>query len=558
MEYKALVAVYLNLEKTTKRLEKTAIIAEFLKKVAAGDLPMIIQLVEGRVFPENEDQKIGFSSRLILKAIASSSGVDEEKVENVWSKVGDLGTVAEQLLEKRVQMTLLQRKVSVEKVYKNIRNLAELEGAGTVSRKVALVAELLTSSSPIEARFIVRTILETLRIGTAAGIIRDAIASAFEKDVNEVEAAFDVIVDYGEVAQRAKNNKLHTITLNPGKPMKVMLALLVKDVADAFIAVGKPALFEYKLDGFRLQIHKSKEKIMLFTRRMENVTKQFPDVVAVVKKQVKGSSFIIDCEAVGIDMKTGRHLPFQMVSQRIKRKYTIEEMARKFPVELNVFDVMYYNEKSLLHTSQAERRKLLETIVLPQKCKVKVTTKMVTANVKDAETFYKKSLEKGNEGLIGKNLAAVYRPGRYVEGWVKLKPTLEPLDVVIVKAEYGEGKRATWLSSFTIACASNGDLLEIGKVSTGLKEKEDAGVSFKEMTSLLKPLIISKKGKGVEVKPKVVIEVGYEEIQKSPTYTSGYALRFPRVLRLREDKSVKEISNLEMVESIYHSQKGKK
>lgn len=558
MLYLDLVEVYERLGATTKKLEKTKILASLLKKTKKEELETVVNLVQGSVFPQWDARKIGFSSRLMLKAIANSSGVDAEKVERLWAKKGDLGIVVEELIKDKKQKTLFSRQLDIKKVFENIRRLAEMEGAGTVDRKIGLISELLTSASPREAKFIVRTVLEELRVGTAEGIVRDAIAQAFDKKVEDVENAFDLTVDYGEVAILAKEDKLHRVSLRVGRPVKLMLAVLVKSVQEGFEGVGKPAMFEFKYDGFRLELHKDKKGIKLFTRRMEDVTKQFPDVVEDVKKCVKGESFILDSEAVGFDRKTGKYLPFQNISQRIKRKYDIEKLAKELPVEVNVFDVLYYDGKSLMDKPLEERRKLIERIIKEEKRKIVLSRMLKTDDEEDAEKFYNESLKAGNEGVMIKSLNAKYKAGRYVGYMCKLKNILEALDLVIVGAEWGEGKRARWLSSYTIACRKGDDLLEIGKVSTGMKEKEGEGVTFEELTRELKKLIVEEKGKVVKIKPQIVIEVGYEEIQKSPTYTSGYALRFPKVLKVRIDKPVSEISTIKDVERIYRMQrKGK-
>lgn len=560
MDYSELVKVYQELEKTTKRLEKTEIVAQFIKKVPSDSLKDIIYLLEGRIFPEWDERKIGFSSRLMIKAISQTTGISAKDIEAKWSKIGDLGDVTQELMNKRKQATLLSSRLTVKKVIENIRKLSELEGEGTVDRKLALVSELLSSSNPTESRFIVRAVLEDLRVGIAAGIIRDAIAKAFNKDVEVVESAFDLTVDYGEVAVLAKKNELKAVSLKPGKPIKMMLSIIASSVEEGFEYLGKPMQTEFKLDGFRLQIHKSKNDTKLFTRRMENVTKQFPDLIGVIPSHVKGDSFILDAEAVGYDKKTKKYLPFQSISQRIKRKYNIHETAEKFPVELNVFDIVYYNGKSLMDKPLKERRKVIESVIRQEPGKIKITDKLVTSDLKEGNKFFNEALKKGTEGLMMKNLNSEYRPGRYVGGWMKLKQILEPLDLVIVGAEYGTGKRAGYLSSYVLACRSDGKLLECGMVSTGVKEKsQEEGITYKELTKLLKSSIIEQKGKSVKIKPKIVIEVGYEEIQKSPTYSSGFALRFPKFLRERSsEKDVKDINTLEDIKRIYNSQRGKR
>ncbi len=583
MQYIKLVDIYQKLEKTSKRLEKTYILSEFLKRIPKDDIGEIILLLEGKLFPDWDERKSGVASRLILKAINTSTGIDVKKVEEEWKKTGDLGIVAENLVKKKKQRTLMSHDLSVRKVFDNLRKLSELEGIGTVEKKIQLIAELLTSAKPLEARYIVRTVLEDLRVGVGEGSLRDAIAWAFfgdkiglkylekekqievkdrqeyNKYVNAVQHAFDLTNDFSKVAESAglglKNLEEKSITLF--KPLKVMLALKVKDVAEGFERCGTPVDVEYKLDGFRIQAHKQGSKIKLFTRRLEDVTTQFPDVVECIKKNVKGDSFILDSEAAGFDPKTGKYLPFQRISQRIRRKYNIPEMAKKFPVEVNVFDILYYNGKNMIPKPFEERRKLIEKIVTNKKRKIVVVKNLITSNEKEVEKFYKESINLGNEGAMIKKLDSPYKPGARVGHMVKLKGEMETLDLVIVGAEWGTGKRATWLSSFVLACRHRGEFLEIGKMGTGIKEKEEEGVSFKQLTKELKPLITSEKGREVKLKPKIVVEVRYEEIQKSPNYSSGYALRFPRLSSLRTDRSPKDASTLGVVENLYHGQKKK-
>ncbi len=555
MEYSQLTKVYLELEKTSKRLEKKDIIADFFKKTPENDLHHVILLLQGRVFPHHDERKIGMSSRLILKVIAKSAGVPEHDVEKRWKSKGDLGEVAEELITKKKQATLANISLTVKKVFDNIAKLAELEGKGTVGRKIDLVSELLTSASPVEARFVVRTVLEDLRVGVADGLMRDSIAEAYNADVQIVERAFDILLDFGEVAKMARNKNLGKIGLQVGKPLKSMLAIKVDDVKEAFEAVGKPALFEEKLDGFRVSVHKKGNEIKLFTRSMENVTKQFAEVIPLIKSNVKCKDCILDSEFVGYDPKTKKYLPFQHIGQRIRRKYDIEKIAEKFPVEINVFDLLHYNGKDLLHEKQEERRRLLEKIIEEKDKKIVLTKKLITGDEKEASRFFKKALKKGHEGLIVKNLEAEYQPGRRVGGWVKLKSSLEPLDLAIIGGDWGAGKRVGVLSSFVLGCRQGDKFLSCGMMGTGIKEKSQEGVSFKELTKLLKPLIFEEKGRSVKIRPKVVVEVGYEEIQKSPTYESEYALRFPRLIRLRNDKPLSETSDLTTLKRIFKKQK---
>jgi len=400
--------------------------------------------------------------------------------------------------------------------------------------------------------------MEELRVGVSTGIIRDSISKLFEIDIEEIEKAYNLTTDYGELAELLKENgikALEKLSLKPGIPIKSMLAILAESVEEGFEALGKPAQFEEKLDGFRVQIHKDKD-IKIFTRNLENVTNQFPDIVKFIKENVKAKNFILDGEAASYDKKTKKHLPFQTISQRIKRKYDIYKMIKDFPVELCLFDIIYCNGRSLINEHLIKRREILESIIKQEKGKIVLTKKLITDNENKAKKFFENCLKEGNEGVMIKNINSSYVAGRYVNGWMKLKNILEPLDLVITKAEYGEGKRSKWLSSFTIACKSENELLEIGKVSTGIKEKGE-GINYNEMTKILKPLILKEDGKEVIVKPKIILEVGYEEIQKSPSYSSGFALRFPRFLRIREEKNTNEVNTIKDIEKIYNSQRAK-
>ncbi|MBW2973073.1 ATP-dependent DNA ligase [Candidatus Woesearchaeota archaeon] len=585
MKYWDLVGVYEQLEQTSKRLEKTFYLSEFLKIVSDKDTDTVMLLVQGKVFPAWDERKIGMAARLLLKAINIASGIDIAEIEKDWKKTGDLGQTAENLISRKKQATLFAKELTTDKVFENLQKQATIEGAGTVDKKVKLIAELLTSAKPKEAKYIIRTVLEDLRVGLGAGTIRDAIVWAFfgkeidftyDQENNKlvledrekynsyadaVQEACDIANDFALVVKKAKKglSGLKEINLEPGKPVKVMLYQKVKNLPEAFETVGKPAAFEYKYDGFRLQIHKHKEKIWLFTRRLDEVTKQFPDVVKFVQENVSGDSFIIDSEAVGYDVKSKKYTAFQNISQRIKRKYDIASMAEKFPVELDVFDVIYFNGENMIKAPFSERRKIVEEIVTPVEMSIKPAVQLITSDEKEAEEFYQKSLDAGNEGVMIKNLSGIYKPGSRVGYGVKLKPTMDTLEVVIVGAEYGEGKRSEWLASFIVAIRDpdTDELLEIGRVGTGIKEKAEEGVSFGQLTEMLKPLIIKEEGKIVHVKPEIVIEVDYEEIQASPTYKSGFALRFPRFVKLREDRGVGDINTLEEVEMLYDMQRGR-
>ena len=590
MDYLKLTEYYQNLESTSKRLEKTEIVSRLLKELRKEKDPEpAISLIRGKVFPDWEQRKIGVSDKLVIKALATSTGNSADKIEKLFAKTGDLGLVAEELIKNTKQTTLTKRKLTVEFVFTKLRALAELEGEGTVNRKTGIISELLTSASGIEAKFIVRTILEQLRVGVADGTIRDALVWCFfsdkfklkyNKESNEIEIpketrfeyeqfleivqhGYNLTNDFAEVFKIIKEEGIKTLEktkLKIGKPINAMLYQKAEDIEDAFKIVGKPCAFEYKFDGFRLQIHNNNGKITLYTRNLENVTNQFPDVVDVMQKGIKLKNYILDSEVIGIDPKTRKWLPFQAISQRIKRKYNIQDLIKKVPVMINVFDLIQYENENMLNIPFNKRREIIEKIINKIPERLQPAPQIITDNLKEAEEFYKQALSLGNEGVMAKNLLSIYKPGSRVGYGVKIKPVLETLDLVIVKADYGEGKRAGWLSSYTIACYSNNkkELLEIGKVSTGVKEIEQKGeTTYEEITKMLKPLITEQKGKTVIVNPKIILEVEYEEIQNSREYSSGYALRFPRFIKIRIDKPLSEINKLEEIENIYKKQRSR-
>jgi len=569
MKYEVLAQAYQELEDTSKRLEKTSIISDFLLLVPDEELACITLLLQGRLFAQWDERKSNMAARQVVKALHTATGARASRIDELYTKTGDLGTAAEELVAAKRQSTLFSSDLEVSKVFSNLQKLAEATGTGSVDRKTQLVSELISRAKPIEAKYIVRSVLEDLRIGVGEGVMRDAIVQAFARSGDDkeqkraiteaVQEAYDMALDFGQVATILKKegvqglSKLH---LEPGKPIKSMLFQKADGIEDAFERVGSPAALEYKYDGFRLQIHCKGDKILLFTRRQENVTEQFPDVVNAAKEHIRGSSYIFDAEAVGTDRKSGKYLPFQAISQRIKRKHNIIDMAHRFPVEVNVFDVIYYGNSCLKMPFQ-ERRSIIEKAVAAKQGHLIPSRTLVTGSVEQATQFYKKSLSEGNEGIMAKSLEAVYKPGSRVGFGVKIKPVMKNLDLVIVGAEWGEGKRSGWLTSYTVACRDNGGLLELGRVSTGVKELDEAGTSYQGLTRMLKPLITQEKAKYVRVRPSIVIEVSYEEIQASTKYSSQYALRFPRFIRLRVDRGPDDIDTLDTVEVLYSKQRNR-
>ena len=549
MRFAKLANVFDALDSTRKRLEKTDILAEFLKDTDEYLLPTICRFAQGKIFPAWSQEELGVAEKLIVKCISSVSGKSEKGVEEAIKDTGDAGLAAGQILSTKKQTTLYSRTLDVEDVEASLVKLAGLSGKGSQDKKIAYIKELLSSAEGVEGRYIVRLILGELRLGVGDGIVRDSIVKAFEVPSEDVERAYYLTSDLGEVARITKESGeggLRAVKMKPGRPIRVMLAQKKQSIREAVEDVGEAA-FEIKYDGARVQIHKSGKDVTLFTRRLENVTRQFPEIVAAARDHVKLDDVIIEGEVVAIQMigdRTPR--PFQDLSRRIKRKYEIVEIQKKIPVEVNLFDVLYARGESQLDAPFAERRKLLKSII-EETGIFRLAEQVVTKDLEKAERFYQHALRKKHEGVMVKVLDSPYQPGSRVGFMYKVKPIMETLDLVVVGATWGEGRRANWLGSYLLAVnePNTGEYQSIGRMATGLSDEQ-----LEEYTEMFKPFITRESGKDLLIRPNIVFEVAYEEIQKSPTYDSGYALRFPRLVRLRDDKGPQDADTLERVEEL--------
>ena len=558
MKYSELVEYYERLEATDSSLEETDILAELFRDSSPEEIEVLAVLAMGRPFPAWKDLDIGVASKLMVKAISSATGISEDKINDKWKETGDLGVTAQEFVEKKKQQTLMSQELSISKIEDSFEKIAKMEGSGSQDRKLSNIAELIVSSSPEEARYVVRTILGEMRIGVGEGIVRDAVAEAFNIEPEVVQRAYDMTNDFGKVAKTALEEGeegLKKLKMEMFKPVKVMLAQKVEGMDEGYEKVANEdgvAALEFKYDGMRAQIHKRGDDIRVFTRRLEDVTEQFPDIVKSVKEHVDAEECILDAEVTAYDPDTGDLIPFQKLSKRIKRKYEIQRMVKEIPVTVNVFDVFYLEGEVLLEEPMKERWKKIQDIIDSEERKLVPVNHIETSDKEEAREFYQKALNAKQEGVMLKNLEAKYKPGSRVGYMVKLKPVMENLDLVISGAEWGEGRRKDWLGSFILSCREKetSELKTIGKMATGLTDEQ-----FKEITERLREKITSEEGKEVDIKPELVVEVAYEEIQKSPKYASGYALRFPRLVRFREDLSVEDIDSLSRVKQIYDSQK---
>lgn len=574
MNYAELVGLYDRLAATDSTNEKRSLLAAAFAD-AGEQLDRLVVLVRGRLWPAYDRAELGVSSSLTLAAIATATGVDESQLRERWSETGDLGDVAAWATDDGGQQTLLAESLTVERVHETLRELASFSGPGSQDRRVDAVAGLLADAAPEEARYVVRTALGHLRVGVGEGTIRDAVAEAFldgsEAAVAAVERAYQVTTDFQLVARTARaegRDGLAALSIELGRPIQVMLAETAETVSDGLAAVADDGLArcEYKYDGFRVQAHVG-EEVALFTRRLEEVTEQFPDVVRAIERAVAADRLVLDGELVGYTPETIAAAPdereplaFQELSRRIKRESRIVATARELPVVFHAFDCLYDRDGTLLSTPLAGRYGRLEAVTEPVSpdpdagvagFELARSLRVAEDDPERARALYDEALTAGHEGLMLKNPGAVYEPGRRVGRLLKLKPTMEPLDLVVTRAKYSEGRRSQLLGRLYLGCydPEADTLREVGRLSTGYTDDELAA-----LTERLETLIVEQDGRAVELDPSVVLEVEYEEIQASSEYDSGYALRFPRYRRTRETLAPEDADTLGRIERLYESQ----
>ena len=572
MEYAALVAVYDRLAATDSTDAKRDCLADLFAD-AGPLLDRLVTLARGRLSPAYDRTELGVSSSLTLDAICRATGATESAVRERWQATGDLGDAAAWASEHGGQQTLFSEPLTVERVHDRLRELAGYEGAGSQDRKIDALAGLLADADPDEARYVVRTALGHLRVGVGEGTIRDAIAVAFldgsDEAVDAVERAYQVTTDFRAVAETAREegpDGLDALDIEHGRPVQVMLAEKAASpaagVADA--AAEGTAVCEYKYDGVRIQIHVDGDDVRLFTRRLEAITDQFPDVVRAVRAGVTADRAVLDGELVGYTPDTvatdaPEPVAFQTLSRRVKRETDVEALAREVPAVVHVFDCLATDESLLDAPLSVRRDRCADAVdpVSPAPDEPRAGLEFARSRRVDAddpeaaESFYREALEAGHEGLMIKNPAAGYQPGRRVGRLLKVKPTMEPLDLVVTRATYSEGRRSEWLGRLYLGCYDSDaeGFREVGRLSTGYTDEELAA-----LTDRLEDLVTGRDGRDVDLRPEVVLEVEYEEIQESPAYDSGYALRFPRFLGVREDLAPTDADTLDRVESLYEGQ----
>ncbi|MGV8115745.1 ATP-dependent DNA ligase [Methanothrix soehngenii] len=532
-------------------LEKVDLVAAFLKNLDDDELAVASGFIMGDLFSPSMDLVMGVGPSILYEAMARACGCSTERISDMLRATGDPGLVASAAVDKKKPIGfaafIKDEPLSIKEVYQRLVAVARASGKGSQDAKVKNLQYLFSQATPLEAQYIARLAIEDMRIGIGEGGVRDAIAQAFSQDASKVERGYNLTNDIGLVAVNARKGTLADLSVLINHPIKMMLAQVGEGISASMQELGSAAI-EWKYDGARVQIHKDGKRVRIFSRRLEDVTRSLPEIVRLAQ-EVRADKAILDGEVVAIG-KDSRPLAFQEILKRFRRKYNVEKQAKETPLHLFLFDLIYLDGQSTVDLPLTRRRELLEGIADPSI----LADQVISDSVQKAEEIYHQALEKGHEGLILKNSMSVYAPGKRGKNWLKIKPVMETLDLAVIGAKWGEGRRASFLGSYRLACLdeATSKLQDIGWVATGLTDE-----ALAELTELFRELILVQNGMEVELKPAVIFEVAYEEIQKSQSYSSGYALRFPRLVRVRDDKSLEEADSLERVESLYRVQRGR-
>ena len=550
MKYQELVDVYSSLEATTKRLEKTEIIANYLKTLDSDTIEKVGLLILGTVFPAWSSEEIGIGGKLVERAVAEAVGTTPAAVEDAVRDEGDIGLACIKLYAKKSQVTFFSQPLTIDFVFNSLRKLSQISGSRSTNRKIAVLLELLSQASATEAKYLTRTITEELRIGVGDGIVRDAIADAFDIDKAVVERAQMLTNDFSVVARTAKEQGsagLEKLNLTPGTPVKPMLAQLAPPLDEIIPEMGC-AICDTKYDGIRLQVHRRGNEINMFTRRLENITHALPEIVELFDEHMPHEDYIVEGEVIAT--RDGKPLPFQNVLHRVRRKHNVEEAMENVPLKVYLFDVMYYREP-LIDEPLRNRRKVLESIVDISVDEMNLSTLKYANpdNIAEIQELFEWSINEGHEGIMIKDCDAPYMPGLRGKKMLKYKAEPETLDMVVIGGIYGIGKRGDFVGSYLLALRDeNDEFKSVALVGTGL---DDATLEY--LTGRMKELEISTKGREIKVEPKIVMEIAFSEIVESPEYETGYSLRFPVVKNIRKDKSPMDADTVERLLSMYET-----
>jgi DNA ligase-1 len=580
LKYNLIAETYEKIEATTKRLEMTDFLVDLLKKTPQKVIDKVAYLTQGRIYPDFVGIEIGVAERLAVKALARVSGSKESSIEEDLKKTGDVGETGRRFAANKKQVTFFQEPLTVQKVYETLDKMAKTSGSGAVDTKMALLAGLLAAASPLEAKYILRTVTGNLRLGIADMTVLDALALAYGggKEAREyIERAYNICSDLGRVARTIVEKGLDAIRsfeVSIGEPIRPMLAERLGSPEEILEKLGGKCVAEYKYDGERLQVHKQGDDVTLFSRRLENISGQYPDAVKLFRQYVKVKEAILECECVAVDSDTGEMRPFQELMHR-RRKYEIEKAIEEYPVSVFMFDALYVDGKDLTFEPYPVRRKFLEKTV-KESDRVRLANSMITDNVDELEKFFLEAIENGCEGLVCKSVSkdSVYQAGARGWLWIKYKrdyksEMTDTVDLVVVGAFHGRGKRAGAYGALLLAAYnSENDTFEtVTKCGTGFTDEDLAKLPRmleKHIVAHKHPRVNSMLQADVWFEPIIVIEILGAEVTLSPIHTcamdsirkgSGLAIRFPRFTgNYRVDKAAEDATTASEIVEMYQKQ----
>ncbi|MCH7940971.1 MAG: ATP-dependent DNA ligase, partial [Thaumarchaeota archaeon] len=535
MEFAVLANAFKKMEDTTKRLELTQILVDLFKVTSSELIPKIVYLIQGKLRPDYEGVELGVAEKLAIKAISKSSAIPIKKIEEEYRKSGDLGHAASIILEQKAQTTFVVEDITVERVYETLFKIAKLEGARSQDMKMKYISSLLNDANPLEARFILKILLGTLRLGIAENTVMDALATAYtgtKENRESLEKAYNVSSDLGIVAKVIAKEGLQGVKafqITVFKPVRPMLADRVKSEKESIEKMGDKFAAEYKLDGERAQLHMKNGEVKLFSRSLENITSYYPDIVEKIPQSLKSTELIVEAEVVAINEESGEFLPFQELMHR-RRKYKIEKAVSEYPITVNFFDIMYADGKSWLDVEYEKRREILEKIVIENDF-AKLVPMTIIQNENEIEEFLENSINAGCEGLMLKVLNAPYKAGSRGSNWLKLKREYrnelgDSLDLVVIGAFFGRGRRTGRYGTLLLAAYDNGTdtFPSICKVGTGFTD-EDLDQLYQLLQSKVtlkkNPRINSEMEADVWFEPELVLEIVASEITLSPIHKTA-------------------------------------
>jgi DNA ligase-1 len=581
MKFIRLAEAFEKIEATTKRLEMTGLLVDLIKDTSIDEIGKVVYLIQGKLYPDYMGVELGLAEKLLSKAVADVTGRSENQIDADYKSTGDLGLTVEKFLQNKSQATLFKRPLNVDIVYNTFDKIAHAAGSGSMDLKIHLLTSLLNDASPLEGKFIARMAVGKLRLGIADMTVLDALALAYggDKGAREpIERAYNLSSDLGYVAEVVARDGLEGIEkfrITVGRPIRPMLCERLPSAREILEKLGGAGAAEYKYDGLRVQAHLNRTGVRLFSRRLEDITDQFPDVAKLLQIGINAKEAIVEGECVAVDPLTGDMLPFQVISQRRGRIYEIEKMSEEVPVTIFLFDALYLDGKDLTLTPYLERRReLLKVVQLSDH--VTIAEQTEAHEPEQLEALMDQAVAGGCEGLVVKNTSdeSIYQAGARGWLWIKYKRSYkaevkDTFDLVPVGAFAGRGKRAGGYGALLMAVYDRAnDVFEtLCKLGSGFTDEDLSNLPNLIQPSLDKqkhPRVNSLMEPDVWLIPSRVLEVAADEITLSPLHTcgrdtirvgSGLALRFPRFTgNWRNDKAPEDATTSKELTEMYKNQ----